>query len=167
MRLIVNSARMSPAILGLLLLVAGADAQEQSPAVEPRLHEAIELTRAIVKTERQAIVANAMRFTEQESRVFWPVYRTYHAEVDGLQDRLAELITGYMKDPINLSSGEAEDMLDDYLGIRAERIKLKQKYVDRFQQVLSSIKVVRYYQLENKLDIVVDLELARSIPLIW
>ena len=159
---------------GMMLLVACAlgpapvaSAQSQPQGEEPRLREVIELTRSVLQLQRKAIVSNAMEFSERENQVFWPVYREYHAEVDGINDRLAALITDYAKDTINVSPAEAEDMLADYLRIRAERIKLKQSYVKRFQKALPSIRVVRYYQIENKLDTALDLELAKSIPLIW
>ncbi len=154
-------------VLATCALGLGSAAAQSQPTAEPRIHEVIELTRSVVQTQRKAIVANARQLTEQRSQAFWPVYRAYHAEVGLLNDRLAALITAYARDTVNVSPGEAEEMLDEYLSIRAARIKLKQKYVERFQKVLPSIKAVRYYQVENKLDAAVDLELAKSIPLIW
>ncbi len=167
MRRIAHLMVVATCALGFGSTAAAQSQPQGGETAEPRIHEVIELTRSVVQTQRKAIVANAMQLTEQESQAFWPVYRAYHAEIDLLNDRLAALITDYLKDTVNVSQGEAEEMLDEYLSIRAERIKLKQKHVKRFQKVLPSIKAVRYYQVENKLDAAVDLELAKSIPLIW
>ena len=43
--------------------------------------------------------------------------------------------------------------------------KLRRKYVKRFMKVLPAKKVLRYYQIENKLDAMIDMDLAAMIPL--
>ena len=58
-------------------------------------------------------------------------------------------------------------MLGEFLSIRAGQYELKKQYVDKFKRVLPTIKMVRYYQVENKLDAAVQLRLAAAVPLIW
>ena len=146
------------------LSASGAQAQA---ADEPRLHEDIELTRAAVELNRRTIVSNALNLTEQESEGFWPVYREYHAARAKLMDRTAKLLLTYSKDPANLSTREAEEMLIEFLNIRAGQYELKKQYVDKFKKVLPTIKMVRYYQVENKLGAAVQLRLAETVPLVW
>ncbi|GAG05637.1 unnamed protein product, partial [marine sediment metagenome] len=55
--------------------------------------------------------------------------------------------------------------IEEYMAIETERLKLRQSYLPRFRQVLPEQKVLRYYQLENKIKAVVDYELAAGIPL--
>jgi hypothetical protein len=47
----------------------------------------------------------------------------------------------------------------------ADENKLKRKYVKRFMKVLPAKKVLRYYQIENKLDTIINMDLAATIPL--
>ncbi len=145
------------------LSASGAQAQ----AAEPRLHDDIELTRAAVELHRRAIVSNALELTEQESEGFWPVYREYHAARAILTDRTVKLLLAYSKDPVNVPPREAEEMLDEFLDIRAKQYELKKQYVDKFKKVLPTLKTVRYYQVENKLDAAVQLRLAAAVPLVW
>jgi hypothetical protein len=42
---------------------------------------------------------------------------------------------------------------------------VRQKHVKIFKKLLPPVKVARFFQLENKLDAVVNYELAQSIPL--
>ena len=43
---------------------------------------------------------------------------------------------------------------------------MKKGYVKKFKKVLPAKKVARYYQVENKLDAIIDVDLAREIPLV-
>ena len=134
---------------------------------KPRAHDRVELTRAVVDLHRKEAVANALELTALEAGRFWPMYRRYHTERSLLVDRRAALILAYVEDPLNVSIGEAEEMLDESLAIRAAELELKKRYVPEFKKVIPTLKVVRYFQVENKLDAAVQLELAKAIPLVW
>jgi hypothetical protein len=60
----------------------------------------------------------------------------------------------------------AKDLLAESLAIEAEHLKLRQAYLPKFRGVLSDTMLARYYQLENKIDAVIDFDLARNIPLV-
>jgi hypothetical protein len=49
-----------------------------TPAViSAQVTDAVELSRQIIKTQKQAIVAESMNLTEEEAQAFWPVYKDY------------------------------------------------------------------------------------------
>jgi hypothetical protein len=56
-------------------------------------------------------------------------------------------------------------MLTEFVGIAKERARLKAQYLPKFKQVLPPRKAVRFYQMENKLDIAILAEMAQAIPL--
>ena len=132
------------------------------------IQERTELTRAALQSDRKAIVNQYMDLTPEESRPFWPLYKEYRAEAAKLDDRLAKIILDYGASykQQNVSDEQAEQMLSDYLILEQERLDLKEGYVTKFQQILPPIKVTRYFQLENKLDAVIDYDLAGNIPLV-
>ncbi len=145
------------ALLGLLI---------SSSALAQQAREQVELSRAVIQTERQIIVASNMGLTEQEAEAFWPVYKDFQEALRKVSDRRADLILELAKEFNSLSGEKAQEMLKEYLNIQAERTKLKQKFIGRFNKVLPPKKVVRYFQIENKLDSVIDYELAARIPLV-
>ena len=55
----------------------------------------IELTRAVIETQRQAIIAKNMELTEAESEEFWPAFRSYRGELAKLGDRTGAMIKNY------------------------------------------------------------------------
>ena len=128
----------------------------------------IELTRQIIQTERQAIVANALQLTDAQAKAFWPLFRQYHSELSTSGDRLVNLIEGYAKsyNSDSITDDKAASMLTEWLSISDAKLKTQKKWVKKFNGVLPPTKVVLLYQVENKLDSIIDLELAAEIPLI-
>jgi len=127
--------------------------------------DAIELTRSVVQVERKAVVAKAMELTEQESQAFWPVYNEYWNDLNKINDRKVKLIMDYAKNYGNISDTMAKDMLKEFFDIQSATLKFKKKYVKKFENVLSPKKVFRYFQTENKLDALINIQLASEIPL--
>jgi hypothetical protein len=126
----------------------------------------IELTRAIIQTERQAIVTAAMELDDSQRDAFWPLYREYRAARETVGDRRVALITDYAKNYEKLSSAQAEQMLDEFLRFQTEDLKLRKKYVKKFRMILPPKQVTLFFQLENKLDTVIDHEIAAEVPLV-
>ena len=55
----------------------------------------IELMRTYIATDRQATVASAMELTEEESKVFWPIYQNYRTDIDPVNDRFVKVLQDY------------------------------------------------------------------------
>lgn len=146
-------------------LGAGASAQQSDTSIleDALLAEA----RALLQEGRREIVADELRLTDAEGAAFWPVYEDYHAEIMGVRDRHADTIGEYLRRYRSgeVSEGYAEDLLDDGLSFKSELLKVHKRYVRKFKKALPIRKVVRFYQLENKMDAEIDAQLAILIPL--
>jgi len=129
------------------------------------IQKEIQLTRQVIQSERQAIITQAMALTPEESDQFWPVYRDWRAKVAGLGDREVKLISDFAGKYETLSDEDAKAIIDEWISIEDQHRKLVKQYVKRLRKVLPEKKVMRFMQLENKMDAVVEYELAGSIPL--
>ena len=130
--------------------------------------EEIELTRAAIKVQKKQIVAKNMQLTSVEKDKFWAVYRNYQNKMDSVNDRRTKLITDYAD---NLKTGSLTDeialgMLNEFLSYERMRLITKQSFVDKFKEVLPSRKVARFFQIENKMEAIINFDLARQIPLV-
>ena len=125
----------------------------------------VALTRAHIQTARQAVIAEAMPLTENEGLAFWPAYRNYRLDMARLGDRLVKVINEFVASSAKPNDEQANRLLDEYLDIKAKEVAVHQKHVKIFRKLLPPVKVARFFQLENKLDAVVNYELAQSIPL--
>jgi len=126
----------------------------------------IELTRAVIQTQRQAIVAENMGLSEEEAQAFWPLYRQYRSEVSLLGDRFLKVIMTFADHYPELPEDTAEWMIDEVLCIEKKEAELKASWAPRFREVLSARQLARFFQIENKLDAIVKFDLAANIPMI-
>jgi len=123
--------------------------------------------RAMLQAGRADIIREDLRMTDSESAEFWPVYDKYHEDIMVVRDRQATMIADFLKTYRHgaLTNEYAEDLLKEHLEIESELLKIRKEFVRRFNKVLPAVKVARFYQLENKMDADIDVQLALFIPL--
>lgn len=143
----------------LLLVLAGSSAAPQSPA------DVLQLNRQKIDTQRRVIVGGTMVLSDEEARAFWPLFEQYQQERQKLDTRADRLVADYVTAYSTLTDPRAATLLNEMLGIDDEYLKLRRRWIERVGKVLPPRKVVRYFQLENKLDAVVRAEMAQQIPL--
>lgn len=127
---------------------------------------AIQQLQAELKADRQALVAANLPLSDGESKAFWPVYKEYRTDVEKLGDRLAKLIVAYAADFETMTDAKADAFFKDSLSIDRDKVALREKYVPRVRAVLPAKKAARFFQIENKLDAIVNVSLASEIPLV-
>ncbi len=140
--------------------IAGTGLAQDKPA------DTMEIVKEKVRTDKKLFIATNMELTESEAKAFWPVYEQYQAELSKLRDRDVKLIEAFAANFGTMSDDVAKSLLDDSLSIDSDYQKLRQSYLAKFRGVLSDRKVARYYQLESKIEAVLEYEQAKRIPLI-
>lgn len=152
-------------LAGLAIVALCFHAPEEVGSQQPR--DGIEVTRAAIKAERRAIVSLNLELTDAESKAFWPVYDEYWTQMKKIGDREVVLIEDFAKHYKyeSLTNEKADEMIKEFLSIMDEENKLRRNYVKKFMKALPAKKVLRYYQIENKLDAMINVELAATIPL--
>ena len=118
-----------------------------------------------LKADKKLLVAQNMQLTEAEAGKFWPVYEQYQDELFILRVRSLQLVKTYAEKYESMTNDIAKKLLNEYLALEGLRQKVREAYLPKFRKVLPEIKVARYYQIENKINAVVNYELAAQIPL--
>jgi len=126
----------------------------------------MQIVREKIQADKKLFVAANMELTESEAKAFWPVYEKYQDELFLLRARSVKLISDYADSYEKMSNEKGKKLLDELMIIEALGPKLRQAYLPKFRKVLPEIKVVRYYQIENKINAVLNYEIAANIPLI-
>lgn len=140
-----------------LLCTTGLMAQQE--------RDEIEAVKSQIQTNRQALVAENLMLSASESEVFWPVYRDFHSERDALVDRRLKLLREFRDNFDGLGNEQATRMLNDYFALEDDFLTLRKQYLQKFRQVLSDKTTLRYYQIENKMDSIIEYELSQVVPL--
>lgn len=125
-----------------------------------------DLTRDAIRANKKLIVAQNVPLTKEQEAAFWPMYREYQKEIESLNARLGKVIQDYADNINGLTDEKAHRLLTEYLDIESDRTQMKKVYVERFSRRLPGKVVVRYFQVEQKIEAIVDFELARVIPLV-
>ncbi|NIM98653.1 MAG: hypothetical protein GTO24_11415 [candidate division Zixibacteria bacterium] len=117
-----------------------------------------------IRADKKLFVAEIMGLTEAEAKTFWPVYEQYQDELFLLRARIARLIKDYAEAYENMTNDTATRLLEEYMTIETLELELRRAYLAKFSKVLPEVKVVRYYQIENKIHAALMYELAANIP---
>jgi hypothetical protein len=151
--------------LSLCLLGTFAAQAQVNPTLSEEFGQDIEAARTIMSTERKILIMREMNFTPQEAEAFWPLYDEYVLARRTIGDMRVKVITDYAATYQTMTNEKARQLADESLDYETKKLKLKKKYIKKFRKALSEIKVVRYFQLESKLDAIIDFDLASQIPL--
>jgi calcineurin-like phosphoesterase family protein len=128
--------------------------------------DTMQIVREKIQADKKLLVATNMDLTEKEAQAFWPIYESYQKDLGLLNGRMLVLVQDYAKNYQAMTDEVAKRLVDEYLAIEQDRIKLKQSYRPKLRQALREKKVARYLQIENKVEAVIRYELAGKIPLV-
>jgi hypothetical protein len=127
----------------------------------------IRQTQALINQEFRQILRDEMLFTDEESEAFWPLYERYSAEKRQINERylaaLIEIVDRYHNG--DLSDEHASRLTNVYFDVELAILNKRRSYVARFGEFLTPVKVMRFFQLENKVEAEVNAALALVIPL--
>ena len=125
-----------------------------------------ELLRSDLRSQKVAIITEVMQFTEAEDAKFWPVYREYETELAKINDDRIALIKEFATSYDNMTDAIADRLARGALDLEARRQALKQRYYDRFKAALSPKTAARFLQVENQILLILDLQIAASLPIV-
>jgi hypothetical protein len=129
--------------------------------------DVLDLTRQALQSSKREIIRTGMKLSEKENSAFWIIYSSYEAERALVTDRAIKLIAAYSESFNDLSDENAKALLKEYLSMKDADLKIKKAYVEKFGEVLPPKKVFRFFQIENKLEAILNIQLATEMPLVW
>jgi len=145
----------------------GAQSGKSVPVddIQGQSDQDISLLRKELRSERKQIVAANMNLTDGEAEKFWPVYDQYAADLAKINDTKAALLKDYLQTVDTMNSEESESYLRKRAEIEESTIQLRLRYLDAFRKVLSGRQTARFFQIDWRLGLMIDLQLAQ-MPMI-
>jgi hypothetical protein len=126
----------------------------------------IELMRQDIRAERKKIIAANMPLTETEATKFWPVYDRYIGETRKVNDNRYALIKEYAKSYQSMNDAQARSFIKKWLSLDQENTNLRLKFIPEFEKVISPKKTALLFQLDRRLGMMIELQLASHVPLV-
>jgi hypothetical protein len=146
--------------IAMLMFCPFGRAQEQEPSID----SVIAMVRANMQADRTTLILNGMKFNDKDGAVFWPIYEQYQRERSKVEDRRVAVIKEYMQKYPNLTDVEAKAMATQMLDYDSQLVELKKKYFNKFNKVLPALTVTKFFQLERRVDLMMDMQIEASLP---
>lgn len=126
----------------------------------------MEIVRDVLKTEKKAAIADVMMLTDEESQPFWNLYNQFESALYEVHNQRIEIIKDYAANYESMTDEKAEELTNRMFKFESERLKIEKSYFNKFKKIVSPAKAAKFMQAHNKIETMVNYELAESIPLI-
>jgi hypothetical protein len=150
-------------VLSLVALLVCAAAQTRAGDADEASPETLLET---LRSNKKALVDVNLQLTDEEARAFWPVYDRYQRDLSAVQERLLRIIQDYETNFGKMGDEKALELVEEYLAEERDRARIRSSYLEPIKEVLPGVKVMRFYQIENKIDAVLRYHLAATIPVV-
>jgi len=162
-----NLTRLTIAALVVLLTgIVSAGWAQTKPAAGDKPANNLQIIHEKLKADKKLIVSKYMELTESEAKNFWPVYEEYQTDLQKIYDRMGSLLKSYAAEYKSLTDEKAKTLLDDWLSLEQDDAKRRQSYVPKILKALPGKKAARYLQIENEFHILLNYDLAATVPLV-
>jgi len=120
---------------------------------------------AAARAQRKATVGANMNLTPDEASKFWPVYDAYEKRMDSVEDRHVKELKDFAARYDKFTDADAKKKLDEVMAIQQARLDVQKEFVPQFQGAVSQVKVTRFYQIDNKIQALIQCDIAQLVPL--
>ena len=157
---------MNKKIVGVLLLAGVSFLSGPYVSAQTATEQEIELLRKDIRSHKKELIALNLSMTATEATEFWPVYDQYQSEYTKIGDAKVALIREYAQNWGTMTDEQALNYLKRSDEISTSVIQLRNKYVPLVNQILSGKKTATFFQLERRIELLVEVQLASQIPLL-
>ncbi len=155
-------------LISAALIVCSAVVWSQSTEVKakPITDDDIKLLRQDLQQAKDQIIADTMQFTTDEKASFWPVYKEYAAQQQGIAAKRLTIITEYAQALDKMDDAKANELTQRMFQIEDETQSLRKSFHPKFVKTLGAKRAAKFYQVDNRLTMMVNVQLASEVPLI-
>lgn len=126
----------------------------------------MDLLRKDLRSRKKQLIAENLKLTDAEATKFWPIYDQYTAELMKINDKKFGLIQEYADHWGTMTDEQAGLYLRQWLDVDIAITQLRQKYVPIVSQVLNGKKSATFFQMDRRISMMIDLQLASQIPVV-
>jgi hypothetical protein len=151
-------AKTGPVVQGQQVIVARV--------INPTItDEDIALLRQDLRAKKMQVIGENMSLSDKEAEKFWPVYNHYVKDLMEVNNQKYGLLKQYAEMWGTMSDQDALIYVRHWLEADGQAQALRLKYVPVVSQVLPGKKTATFFQLDRRLNMIVDLQLFSQIPL--
>ena len=104
--------------------------------------------------------------TEAEATKFWPLYDRYISETIKVNDVRFALLKDYAKNYDTATEEQADSFIKRWIALDGDNTQLRMKYIPEFEKVISHKKTAMFFQIDRRVSMMIELQLASQVPLV-
>jgi hypothetical protein len=148
----------------------GAAVQEKQVTVQQVITPTVTdndivLLRKDLRAMKMQVIGENMSLSDAEGQKFWPVYNHYVKDLSEVNNQKYALLKQYAEMWATMSDEDALIYVRHWLEADGEAQALRLKYVPVVSQVLPGRKAATFFQLDRRLNMIIDLQLFSQVPL--
>lgn len=145
-----------------LVVAAPANAGTLSPEAT----QALATARSELRADRELLLTANLALTPEQSDKFWPLYREYVGKRTSLGDERIAIILAFAEAYPTVGDATAKELIDRSVKLERNTTDLTVSYVKKFAKVLPAQTLMRFLQIERRVDLLIDLQLAAIVPIV-
>jgi hypothetical protein len=171
-RLLIATAAGAWIACALLTDAAVAQTTAAQPAAPPSesphalSSQDIELLRKDLRSQKKQLIAQNLKLSDSEATKFWPIYDQYVAELAKINDKKYSVIQQYADKYATLSDQEAMSLIQQWQEVDIAAGQLRLKYMGIVAKAIGGRKAAAFGQLDRRIALIVELQLASRLPMV-
>ena len=159
---------LSAAVIVSASVVAASRQQVQpASAHTANVEEAMKAFRADLQASRADIIAKNVQLTAEQAAKFWPLFERYQKDQSAIIDGQLKGIQEYAEKYDTLDDATALALVKAHLERDTRMNGLRQQWLGEFQKVLPGRLAARVIQVDRRISLAQQREIASQIPLIY
>lgn len=149
-----------------MLAMSFARAQTVDVTSTPLSDTDIQLLRSDLQSGKNRVIADTMKFSDSESSAFWPIYRDFARDQQALAGERLNVIKDYAQHLDSMNDTTAKQLSQKMIDIESKGVTIRRDYWPKFEKALGAKRAAKFYQVDNRLSLMINVQLAAEIPLI-
>jgi hypothetical protein len=150
------------------LLAQMRDQNEPQPQItlQGMSPQELQMLRHDLRKQKQKLIGENLPMSESEAIKFWAVYQKYAAELKDLDDERFAMLHTYAQNWRSMSNDDSLIFMRRWLEIDEKVVQLRSRYLPLFKDVLPGKKAATFFQLDERITMMINLEFTSQLPLL-
>ena len=125
----------------------------------------VEMLKKDIQENSRQIVADNLTLTEEQAKIFWPLYDEYDAAYDKMVDERVEVIKEYMMNYYGMDEETGKTLITKSMDLKQKAVDLQKEYINKMMEVLPISVVGKFFQIDNRISAIIDIARMANLPL--
>ena len=126
----------------------------------------INLLRKDLRDQKKQVVAANLPLNGDEAAKFWPLYDAYTQETIKVNDQRYALVKEYAANYDAMTDAVAASYIRRWIQVDEAGSTLRLEWIPKFEQTLGEKKAAIFFQIDHRIGLMMELQLAAQLPLI-